>query len=85
MSPSVPEMEGMYIIRWHPFLEEVPLVELIRTLDRYLVFTRMPGENYRRRLRSLLCLCDLDLDLDAHCKCDTPTGPNLVSGRRGST
>ena len=26
----------------------------------YLVFTRMPGENYRRRLRSLLlCLCDV--------------------------
>ena len=62
-------------------------MELIRTLDRYLVFTRMPGEiNYHRRLRSLLlCLCDLDLDLDAHYKCDTPTGPNLVSGQRGST
>ena len=31
----------------------VPLVELI-----YLFFTRMPGESYRRRLRSLLpCLC----------------------------
>ena len=26
----------------------------------YLVFTRTPGENYRRRLRSLLlCLCDV--------------------------
>ena len=26
----------------------------------YLVFTRMPGETYRRRLRSLLlCLCDV--------------------------
>ena len=26
----------------------------------YLVFTRMPGESYRRRLRSLLlCLCDV--------------------------
>ena len=29
--------------------EDVPLVEFI-----YLVFTRMPGECYRRRLRSLL-------------------------------
>ena len=26
----------------------------------YLVFTRMPGESYRMRLRSLLfCLCDV--------------------------
>ena len=26
----------------------------------YLVFTRMPGESYRRRLRCLLlCLCDV--------------------------
>ena len=34
-------------------LEAVPLVEFM-----YLVFTRMPGESYRRRLRSsLLCLC----------------------------
>ena len=31
------------------FLEDVPLVEFT-----YLVFTRMPGERYRRRLRSLL-------------------------------
>jgi len=30
---------------------DVPLVEFM-----YLVFTRMPGENYRRRLRSLLYL-----------------------------
>ena len=31
----------------------LPLVEFT-----YLVFTRMPGESYRRRLRSLLsCLC----------------------------
>ena len=36
-----------------PFFEDVPLVEFM-----YLVFTRMPGESYRRRLRSLLlCLC----------------------------
>ena len=35
--------------------EGVSLVEF-----RYLVFTRMPGESYRRRLRSLLlCLCDV--------------------------
>ena len=32
----------------------VPQVEFI-----YRVFTRMPGESYRRRIRSLLlCLCD---------------------------
>ena len=36
-------------------LGELPLVEFM-----YLVFTRMPGESYRRRLRSLLlCLCDV--------------------------
>ena len=35
--------------------EDVPLVEFM-----YLVFTRMPGESYLRRLRSLLsCLCDV--------------------------
>ena len=35
--------------------EGVPLVEFM-----YLVFTRMPGESYRRRLWSLLlCLCDV--------------------------
>ena len=34
---------------------ESPLVEFIYL---YLVFTRMPGENYRKRLGSfLLCLC----------------------------
>ena len=37
----------------HMLLEDVPLVE-------YLLFTRMPGEIYRRRLGSLLmCLCDV--------------------------
>ena len=36
-------------------VEEVPLEEFM-----YLVFMRMPGESYRRRLRSLLsCLCDI--------------------------
>ena len=36
---------------WKDFLkgEDIPLVEFM-----YLVFTRMPGESYRRRLRSLL-------------------------------
>ena len=35
--------------------EDVPLVEFM-----YLVFTRMPGESYRRRLGSLLlCVCDV--------------------------
>ena len=35
--------------------DDVPLVEFM-----CLVFTRMPGESYRRRLRSLfLCLCDV--------------------------
>ena len=34
--------------------EDVPPVEFM-----YLVFTRMPGENYCRRLRSLLYLCDV--------------------------
>ena len=37
------------------FLKHVPLVEFV-----YLVFTHVPGESYRRRLRSLLlCLCDV--------------------------
>ena len=35
--------------------EDVPVVEFT-----YLIFTRMPGKSYRRRLRSLLlCLCDV--------------------------
>ena len=35
-------------------IEDVPLVEFM-----YLVFTRLPGESYRRPLGSLLlCLCD---------------------------
>ena len=39
--------------------EDVPLVEFM-----YLVFTRMPGESYRRRLRSsLLYLCYVFLAL----------------------
>ena len=36
-------------------LKDVPLVKFL-----YLVFTRMPGESYRRRFGSfLLCLCDV--------------------------
>ena len=39
--------------------EDVPLVEFM-----YLVFTRMTGESYGRRLRFLLlCLCDVYLAL----------------------
>ena len=42
---------------WHIIwlnLEDAPLVQFM-----YLVFIRVPGESYRRRLRSLLlCLCD---------------------------
>ena len=33
----------------------------------YLVFTRLPGGNYRRRLRSLLlCLCDVRTSFERH-------------------
>ena len=38
---------------WGILSKDVPLVEFM-----CLVFTRMPGESYRRRLGSLLlCLC----------------------------
>ena len=62
-SQCVPEMWGIYSTGTHLFLfffvcvcvENVPLVEFM-----YLLFTSMPGESYRRRLRSLLlCLCDV--------------------------
>ena len=47
---DVPLLEFMYLV-----FEDVRLVEFM-----YLIFTRMPGESYRRRLRSLLlCLCDV--------------------------
>ena len=37
------------------FIEDIPLVEFM-----YLLFTRMPGVSYRRRLRFLLLyLCDV--------------------------
>ena len=50
---------GTYrLLLWHIIwsnLENVPLVEFM-----HLVFIRMPGESYRRRLRSLLlCLHDV--------------------------
>ena len=46
---DVPLVESIYK------KEDVPLVEFM-----YLPFTRMPGESYRRRLRSLLrCLRDV--------------------------
>ena len=38
MSPSVPEMEGVYMPLGASFFKDVPLVEFI-----YLVFTRTPG------------------------------------------
>ena len=40
-------VEGLSVL--FLLFEEVPLVEFM-----YLVFTRMPCESYRRRLRSLL-------------------------------
>ena len=43
VSPSVCEMEGLYANERHPFLEDVPLVEVL-----YLVFTRMPCESNLR-------------------------------------
>ena len=46
------------LIGMRVYTEDIPLVELM-----YFVFTRMPGESYRRRLRSLLCLCDVVLVL----------------------
>ena len=36
------------------FFEDVPVAKFM-----YLVFTRMPSESYRRRLKSLSCLCDV--------------------------
>ena len=49
VSPSVPEMGLGWGGGGGILFEAVPLVEF-----RYLVFTRMPGERYRWRLRSLL-------------------------------
>ena len=41
----------VFSFMWSKF-EDVPLVVYI-----YLVFTRMPGESYRRHLRSLVFTC----------------------------
>ena len=47
------DVEGLSVLFF--LFEEVPLVEFM-----YLAFTRMPGESYRRWLRSLLLyLCDV--------------------------
>ena len=45
-----------FFFGWFLFFDDhVPLVEFI-----YLVFTRMPGQSYRRLLKSLLlCLCNV--------------------------
>ena len=39
VSPSVPEMEGIYATGGILFFEAIPLVEFL-----YLIFTRTPGE-----------------------------------------
>ena len=58
-TPSVPETRvgwggGLYMPLGGTIFEDVALEEFM-----CLVFTRMPGESYRRRLRSsLLCACD---------------------------
>ena len=51
-------IQGTYVF------EDVPLVEFM-----YLVFTRMPGKSYGRRLRSLLCLCDVSRALITSLAC----------------
>ena len=61
-----------------PFFDAVPVVGFM-----YLVyFTHMPGESYRRRLRSLLlCLCDvfpeLINSLDTFCQLDRSCHPSI--------
>ena len=54
----------IYILWWSLCTLYIhPLVEFM-----YLAFTRMPGEDYRRRLRSLLCcLCDVFRALKFSC------------------
>ena len=61
--------------------EHAPLVEFI-----YLVFTRMPGKSYPRRLRSLmLCLCDVFRALinSLVCWCSRVVPLSDLSGFRG--
>ena len=51
--PNVPGSFILNIYKVHPDfnkIEDLPLVEFM-----YLVFTLMPGESYRRRLRLYLC------------------------------
>ena len=47
--PPSSKISWSFDLAWNPAWEAVPLVEFM-----YLVFTRMPGESYRRWLRSLL-------------------------------
>ena len=56
MSVNLPAFSFLDLFRRFGLsFEDVPLGEFM-----YLVFTRMPGESCRRRLRSLLsCLCDV--------------------------
>ena len=55
VSPNVPATECIYYYATQGYSEDVLLVEFM-----YLVFTRMPGESYRRRVGTLLfCLCDV--------------------------
>ena len=44
----------MSLVKGYHSFEDVPVAEFM-----YLVFTCMPGESYRRQLRSLLCSCDI--------------------------
>ena len=60
LSPSTLEVRQMYtslvgsalVMLKKKHFEDIPLVEFM-----YLVFTCMPGESYRRQLRSVLYLC----------------------------
>ena len=53
VSPSVPEMEGVYATGGASFWGDGPQAEFM-----YLVFSCMPGESYHRQLGSLtFCLC----------------------------
>ena len=52
---SLPLVEFMYLLLTRMPDESLPLVEF----STLYLLTRMPGESYRRRIRSLLCLCDV--------------------------
>ena len=47
-------MSGGWVLLCRKLIMVENMVEFM-----HLVFTRMPGESYRRRLGSLLCLCDV--------------------------